>query len=349
LIVYDRSTVGSGAWSTRTNRASMTANEPLDPLIEEATDWLLRLEEDSGDAGLRAAAEAWRQADPAHARAWIHAERAWHLLPTRWPQSAVAHQDSRAVASASRFARVPAPARWAVGIAAALMAFFAVMYLPATLTRLQADFATETAELRQITLEDGTVVHLGPLTALDVLFTADRRSVTLLAGEAFFEVTPDRARPFEVQARELAVTVVGTAFDVRISDDALSVGVQHGVVEARAGYAASPSPVRLGPGDRFVVDRRSGYVRRTKVPPGEVASWRDRKLFVEGATVAEVVDELRRYRSGWIVFAGGGLADQRITGFYDLQDPDAALRILVGPLGGRVREVTPLLQVISGP
>lgn len=327
----------------------MTANEPLDPLIEEATDWLLRLEEDSGDTGLRAAAEAWRQADPAHARAWVHAERAWRLLATRKPQPALPPRDSSAVAPTPRLARMPAPARWIAGVAAALVVLFAALYLPATLTRLQADFVTETAELRQITLEDGSVVHLSPLTALDVRFTAARRSVTLLAGEAFFEVVPDRARPFEVQARELSVTVVGTAFDVHISDDALSVGVQQGAVEARSGFAASPSPVRLRPGDRFVVDRRNGHVRRTKVAPDEVASWRDHKLFVEGATVAEVVDELRRYRSGWIVFAGGGLADQRITGFYDLQDPDAALRILVGPLGGRVREVTPLLQVISGP
>lgn len=327
----------------------MTANEPLDPLIEEATDWLLRLEEESGDAGLRAAAEAWRQADPAHARAWVHAERAWRLLATRKPQPALPPRAPPATAPASRLARVPAPARWAAAVAAALVALFAVLYLPPALTRLQADFATETAELRQITLEDGTVIHLAPLTALDVRFTADRRSVTLLAGEAFFKVVPDRARPFEVQARELSVTVVGTAFDVRISDVTLSVGVQQGVVEARSGFAASPPPARLGPGDRFVVDRRNGYVRRTRVPPEEVASWRDHKLFVEGATVAEVVDELRRYRSGWIVFAGGGLADQRITGLYDLQDPDAALRILVGPLGGRVREVTPLLQVISGP
>jgi len=327
----------------------MTANEPLDPLIEEATDWLLRLDEESGDAGLRAAAEAWRQADPAHARAWHHAERAWRLLATRKPQPALPPRNPPAVVLTSRMARVPVAARLAAGVAAALVVLFAVLYLPATLTRLRADFASETAELRQITLEDGTVVHLSPLTALDVRFTADRRSVTLLAGEAFFEVAPDRGRPFEVQARELSVTVVGTAFDVRISDDALSVGVQHGAVEAHAGFAASPSPVRLGPGDRFVVDRRSGHVRRTKVPPEEVASWRGHKLFVEGATVAEVVDELRRYRSGWIVFAGGGLADQRITGLYDLQDPDAALRILVGSLGGRVREVTPLLQVISGP
>ena len=327
----------------------MTADEPLDPLIEEATDWLLRLEEESGDAGLRAAAEAWRQADPAHARAWSHAERAWRLLATRKPQPALPPRAPPAVVLTSRLARVPAAARWAAGVAAALVVLFAVLYLPATLTRLQADFTSETAELRRITLEDGTVVHLSPLTALDVRFTDDRRSVTLLAGEAFFEVVSDRARPFEVQAHELSVTVVGTAFDVRISDDALSVGVEQGAVEARSGFVASPSPVRLGPGDRFVVDRRNGYVRRTKVPPGEVASWRDHKLFVEGATVAEVVDELRRYRSGWIVFAGGGLADQRITGLYDLQDPDAALRILVGPLGGRVREVTPLLQVISGP
>lgn len=318
----------------------MTANEPTDPLIEEATDWLLRLEEHSGDSGLRAAADAWRRADPAHARAWRRAERAWRMLAARRPQ---------ADAPIQHLASMPMAARWAAGAAAVMMALLAVIYVPGALTRLQSDFTTETAELRQVTLEDGTVVHLAPQTALDVRFTADRRSVALLAGEAFFEVAPNRNRPFVVEARELSVTVVGTAFDVRISDESLAIGVQHGAVEARSGFAGSPAPVLLGAGDRLVVDRRNGQARQGRVQPDEVASWRDHRLFVEGATVAEVVDELRRYRAGWIVFTGGGIADQRITGLYDLRDPDAALRVLVGTLGGRVREVTPLVQVISGP
>jgi transmembrane sensor len=122
--------------------------------------------------------------------------------------------------------------------------------------------------------------------------------------------------------------------------------VQRGAVEARAARA---NPVHLGPGDQLTIERRSGAMQQTRIPPEEVASWRDYRLFVEGASVAEVVEELRRYRSGWIVFADSKLAHRQVTGLYDLRDPDRALRALIGPFGGQVREIAPLLTVVSSP
>jgi transmembrane sensor len=71
-------------------------------------------------------------------------------------------------------------------------------------------------------------------------------------------------------------------------------------------------------------------------------------MFVDGATVSEVIAELRRYDSGWIVVTDGNLLRQRVTGLYDLRDPVEALRVLVGPFGTQVRSISPLLTVVSG-
>ncbi len=65
--------------------------------------------------------------------------------------------------------------------------------------------------------------------------------------------------------------------------------------------------------------------------------------------LGDVVADMRRYSGKWIVFQDGHLAAQQVTGLYDLRDPDRALRVLVGPFGGRVREVTPFLRIVSGP
>lgn len=325
----------------------MTTGETIEPLIEQATDWLLRLEEAPGDEAMRAAAEGWRTTDPAHARAWAQAERAYRMLadsPSR--ASAGGAAGSRIDAAV---ARRPAARRWAAGAVAALAACLMLLYVPGLLVQLRADVVTQTAELRRLTLEDGTTVQLAARTAVNVRFTRERRSVELLSGEAFFTVAPQASRPFDVRAGDLVVTVLGTAFDVRLSDEASTVGVQHGVVEAHTARAGAPSAIRLGPGDQLTVGRRDGTVQRSRVPPEEIAAWRDYRLFVEGATVAQVVDELRRYRSGWIVVADRELARQRVTGLYDLRDPDRALRALIGPFDGQVREITPLLAVISGP
>lgn len=328
----------------------MTTSDSADPLTREAIDWIMRLEQAPGDAGLRAAAETWRKAGPDHALAWTKAEKAWRWLgdpmpdlvePSRPLGSTPARRSPRLRRSTGR--------RWAAGIVGAVAAALVLLYVPSVLTSLRADFATTTAELRQVSLEDGTIVELAPQSALDVRFTADRRSVILLSGEAFFDVAANPDRPFEVRAGELSVLVTGTAFDVRLQTEALAVAVARGSVQAQSSFPASASPVRLGPGDRLVVDRRTGTARRTGVPADEVGSWREHRIFVERATVAEVVDALRRYHAGWIILADDDLGKQRVAGLYDLRDPDQALRILVEPFGGRVREVTPLLRIITGP
>jgi transmembrane sensor len=319
----------------------MPHSAPLDPLIEAATEWLLRLEAAPDDAALRAAAEAWRRESEDHARAWKRAERAWDMLAGP-PESAPAVPAEAIAAKTGWFA--------GRGRIAAAVSLVVVMLMVAGTQLLgpRADFVTATAELRQIALEDGTRIDLSPQTALDATIAAGRRSVKLMSGEAFFEVAPDPSRPFEVEAGELTIKVVGTAFDVRMGAEALTVSVAHGAVEVRT--AGSPmQPLGLTPGDQVTLDRKSGAVRRSRIPPEEVASWRGHQIFVESVKLGDVVEDIRRYSGKWIVFQDSRLAAQQVTGFYDLRDPDRALRVLVGPFGGRVREVTPFLRIVSGP
>lgn len=323
----------------------MTTGQSPEALLAQATDWLLRLEEAPGDPAVHAAAEAWRAADPAHDRAWVRAERAYRLIG----QSPRASRITSATPPARAGGKRPSSRRWFAGAAAALAAGLLLLYAPGLLLKLTADVATDIAELRQVMLDDGTVVELAAQSALDVRFSRERRSVALLTGQAFFRVAAQSGRPFDVRAGDLTVTVVGTAFDVRLSRDAATVAVEHGAVEVRALAVGVAGAMKLGPGDQLTVGRRDGAIHRTRIAPQEVASWRDHRLFVEGSTVGQVVDELRRYNAGWIVFADPSFADQRVTGLYDLGDPDRALRILVAPFGGRVREVTPLLKIVSGP
>jgi transmembrane sensor len=234
------------------------------------------------------------------------------------------------------------------GFAAAALAAvccLTVVLAPSLLLRVRADHVTATAELRRLTLQDGTVVHLAPQSAVDAHYTAERRAVTLLAGEAFFEVVPDAQRPFVVEAQGLEARALGTAFDVRLAPRSLSVEVESGAVAVR--HAGSEA--RLGPGDRLTIDRDNGAAQRDRPGADDIAGWRDGRLFVEDATVEQVVEALRRYQPGWIVIADERLAAHRVTGLYDLREPSRALRALVQPAGGRVREVTPLLRILSAP
>jgi transmembrane sensor len=220
------------------------------------------------------------------------------------------------------------------------------VFAPNLVRQFSSDYVTAQAELRQVTLEDGSVVELGPRTALDVRFAAGRRGVTLGEGEAFFEVAPDAARPFAIRAGDAEITVVGTAFNVRLSPAAMTVAVRHGTVEVRA--PAGAAALRLGAGDRVRVDRAGGTVVQDRVAIDEIGVWRDRRLFVDGATVAEVAEEIGRYRPGCIVVSDSRLGSQRVTGLFDLRDPDRALNALVRPFDGEVRRISPYLRILSG-
>lgn len=82
-------------------------------------------------------------------------------------------------------------------------------------------------------LPDGSHITLLPNSSLQGLegFNLRDRKVKL-AGEGFFEVKPDRTKPFIISIEDLKITVVGTAFNV--SKDSLSgniiVQVQSGIV-----------------------------------------------------------------------------------------------------------------------
>lgn len=325
--------------------------ESKDRALEAAMDWLLRIEAAPGDAMLRSQLEAWRSADPAHARAWTRAQKAWSVVgdsrpayAAEWPVRPTGRSRSGSVG-----ARHGTAWRWGVAASLAIAAGLFLLFMPTIVTSLRADHATVTAELRDISLEDGSRVHLGPRSALDVRFAPDRRTVTLLDGGAFFEVVSDPRRPFVVSAGGIDVVVAGTAFDVRLSKELIVVEVRSGIVDLRGGAVGLASPARLAAGDRARVERATGNIRLDKVSPDEIAAWRDRRLFVEGASVADVVEELSRYRSGWIVLADSRLAAQRVTGLFDLTDTDHALTAIVQPFNGRVHSVTPYLQILSAP
>jgi len=316
-------------------------------LLKEAMDWMLRLSASPTDRRLRQAAEAWRSSDPAHKDAWRQAERAWRAVAFAQPSGSAKSSDrppATLVGPSPRRQRWP----WITGAASIIAVMLLSLYIASFGPDLRADHATWTAEHRRVGLQDGTVVELGASTGLNVRFDERRRSVDLLAGEAFFSVVPDDARPFVVLAGGVSVLVTGTAFNVRVDADAVVVAVEHGSVEV-AMASATPTVFRIQAGDQLVARHWTASVEQSIVSVTDVGAWRRYKLFVDNATVGDVVNELRRYDSAWVVVTDGDLLKRRVTGLYDLRDTAHALRVLVGPFGGEVRSVSPLLTVVSGP
>ncbi|HKP25597.1 MAG TPA: FecR domain-containing protein [Dongiaceae bacterium] len=299
---------------------------PGGPAWDRALDWLLRVNAAPEDRLLRAQRDAWLAAHDSHAAAYRQAERVWLL--------------TGAVPPAVR----PRPVRWLRGglAAAAALAACLVLWLASNLGVLvRADYHTSAGEMRDIALPDGSTVSLDADSAIAV----GDRSVELLAGRAFFQVKRDPAHAFTVKAGEANVAVLGTAFDVLLSERSVTIAVQRGSVSVATSAAQA---VTLQPGQRAFVDRADGAITAATVGVGGIAAWRTGMLVVEGLPVADVIEELDRHRAGFILLRDPILGARRITGVFDLRAPDAALRAVLRPYGGRILEITPYVLVVQG-
>jgi transmembrane sensor len=321
-------------------------------LLDEAACWLLRLREAAGDQRVRDDFSAWLSRSSEHRAAWHRVRESWHLLGEGKPVYEHVWRPQSLQASSSgvgKGSRVPRRRwRWAapvsaIGIAACLL----VVAVPSLLVRLEADHLTTTAQSRLVTLEDGTTVYLAADSAIKTEFSASRRQVRLLAGEAFFDVIRNPGRPFVVDASGVKVEVTGTAFDVRLSSSATQVELARGAVGVSFDAAQSASPAVLVPGQMLVVDRKSGAMVRSDIAPEDIGAWREGRLFVNDATIGAVVEQIQRYHAAWIAVPDIALAQQTVTGLYDLRDPDRALRALVQPHGGKVHEVSRFARIVS--
>lgn len=334
----------------------MNNDDKPDPLLEEAIDWLLLLQEAPTDVELRRQQQMWLSQSSFHVTAWEKACHTWQAMGNVTPVYAhVWKPDQTGISPVVQDRRVARPREtgnrnWrAASVAAtlALAAVFVFAFMPSLMLYFQADYQTATGEIQTIQLEDGSVVTLGAHSALAKNLSGDGRRVELLAGQAFFEIHRDEARPFIVSASGVEVKVLGTAFDVRLSSGSRTVQLQHGVVQVKLDGETPPADQLSTPGDSVVVDMAMGSMARSVVSPESVGSWRNGKLFVQDATIGEVVEQLQRYQRGWILIPDGVLASQRVTGLYDLSNPDRALHALVQPYGGRVHQLSPYLIIAA--
>ncbi|MFH1558595.1 MAG: FecR domain-containing protein [Pseudomonadota bacterium] len=309
-----------------------------DALFEEALDLIIRLQNDPGNPVAHDLVQRWRARGAEHEAAWlevaeIHGMAGKVLVDRR--------EAERAATGVSRRSIVIG------GVAALVAAGTGALVGPELLLRFEADQVTTTAELRRVTLADGTIVTMGPNTAITSRFTPQARRVDLLEGMAFFEVARDERRPFRAITADLTTTVLGTAFDISHDAGNVTVSVDHGEVQVAMPNSSLIAGAKLSMGDWITVDSRTRTVERGTRERSQIAAWRDGMIVAERETVASVVARIARWQAGRVLIADPSLGGRRISGVFDLHDPVLALEAVIQPHGGKVRQVSPWLTVLS--
>lgn len=313
---------------------------PPKAVSDEALAWIMRLHSGHATKADRSAFAAWRAQGPVQEAAAREAE----LL---WGEASHLHQDSGSgLVRPGR--RQSGPSRRAFLGGAAGLGLVGAAGLPLgreIFRRLEADHVTGTAEIREIVLPDLSRMRMNARSAVAVDFSPQLRRVHLLEGQVFFDVAPDAARPFQVQARGTRVTALGTAFDVdaNLSDEQVGVSVTRHAVRLES-FASN---LVLQEEERVVVAQngRAGAVERQ--PRDTILAWLDGMYIAEERPLAEVVAALRPYYPGWIVVSDRDIGILPVSAVLSLRSPAQSLDALATGLPVRVRRVSNYLTVIS--
>ena len=287
---------------------------------DKALGWIARFRSDQATASDREAFALWLAKDPGHKRAMDEMLELWDDLGV---VSALPFPDAAVRPAANQ-------SRWWTGsaVAAAACLVAAVVLWPqggeAPATQ---QFQTALGEQRVIELDDASTLYLNTNSRITVSFDSEQRQLQLLAGEAYFEVTPDADRPFSVDAGDARVTVLGTAFNIERMDEATEITVTEGVVrvsERLDGSSQLPRTRILRANQRLEASAE-GLGQTQSVADDRNTAWRRGELLAYGMTLPELASELERYSDTRILFGDAEVAALSVSGVFRLDDPEATI------------------------
>ena len=313
---------------------TLNAHPVSSKVLDAAIAWQLCLDGDNSSATEREEFNQWLSANEEHSRAW----RQLGLLDQRFAigsgpaRRALQHSDD----SARRKVRTLRSGFIGMLLICGVGLLLSnTRYLP--MDYWLADQRTATGEQRSVRLADDTLVRLNTHSAIDVRFDGKERRIILQDGEILVETgSHNDPRPFIVETRDGRMHALGTRFLVKREDDDTLLSVLQSAVAAHPQGSEQEQIIREGQQIRL---SSAGLGPMTALKPGADA-WTRGMLVVDNARLGDLIDELARYRQGYLGVADD-VADLRITGSFPLNNTDLALKALTPTLPVQIEQHTP--------
>lgn len=178
-------------------------------------------------------------------------------------------------------------------------------------------FSTPRGERAQLVLPDGSKVWLSSASSITYPshFSLFRRNISL-QGEAYFQVSHNRHKPFHVKAAGYDVEVLGTEFDVKAyKRDSYEVALFNGKV---ALTAPDGGRVEMAPGDKIIAG--SGKLYRSHELVMDDYSWKDGLISFNNKTFAEIMAMVSHTYDVRIVYRRHSNKSQHYSGKFRIND-----------------------------
>ncbi|MCB4366961.1 FecR domain-containing protein [Hydrogenophaga taeniospiralis] len=335
---------------------------------DAALDWFVRCAGGLLGSADEAAFQSWLAADAAHAAAFARHRDNWCLLDALPAEGVRMLKQNLADDKAAAARAAPRQRAWwrdgsswvpqGALAAVALMVSCGGGYLAWEHGQQQPvytqRFATERGQQLDVVLPEGSRLRLDTFSQADVTMYLDRREVRLPQGQAAFQVQGDPARPFDVLAGPLRITVVGTRFAVRYTPGVpgragVHVAVEEGHVRvARAERsAAGDAAVELVAGQQITSDMAGLLGTVSAVPAAGIAPWRESRVSFDDTPLDQALAEFGRYGPVPLTVREPAVAALRVTGTFDPRRLDNFSRLLPQVLPVRLRERGGEVEIVS--
>lgn len=302
------------------------------------------LREDPDDPILASQFAQWLAADHSHAQAWAEVCQTIDTLLTA-PVERQHYELPGPHKPRLAWHKRLSVRLWA-GSAAAMACAILTLFGPDTLLWLRADYYTGYGQTQHIHLADGSTIALAPRSAIAVHMTANARAITLLRGEALFDVQHNAQRPLTVTTTNSVATDLGTVFDVLTGQGRTTLAVKEG--SSRFERRTHPSQGHdLHAGEWMSLMATQSMAGQ--IPPDSIGAWADGVLVARSLRLADLAARLQPWTRRRIVILDRTLAEKRVTGVYDLNNPLKALQLALRPHGGTVGTLVPGVLLVMGP
>ena len=175
------------------------------------------------------------------------------------------------------------------------------------------------------TLPDGSVVTVNKGSSISYAskFKGETRQVAL-KGEAFFNVTPNKKKPFIISVNDVQIAVVGTSFNVKTINGNTDVVVETGIVKVtRAGKT-----VELKANEEVIVNAKDSALTKEKVSDQLYKYYRTKEFVCDDTPLWKLVEVINEAYNSHVVIGSPALKDMSITTTFNNESLDQVLNVI---------------------
>lgn len=224
------------------------------------------------------------------------------------------------------------------------------------------EVSTRVGEVKEVVLADQSIITLNTNSRVLVQYAKNQRKVTLLNGEASFNVAKNPEVPFVVYAGKGISWAVGTEFVVRKNPKSVEIVVTEGEVKVFSNLnsvkkehlslslplANVQSEALITGGQKIRYNEKLDAVE--SLDPESIeqeVAWKHSALIFRGETLEEAIEEIQRYVAKEIIISDPELLKKRVGGRFKFENIDNLLLAIESGWGLQMRETNDVIILAS--